>query len=583
MESDENTGAACPSCGAAIEGDLTACFSCGQALRSPPLKKGQRISGRYELTGVLGRGGMGTVYRAHDHSLDEEVALKVLTESVEDSPDSNRRFRAEIRLARKVRHPNVCAIHEYGEIEDLQYIVMELIHGQDLRKYLNSRGQLPMAEALDIARDIGEGLQAIHNAGVIHRDLKLANVMRDEAGNLRLMDFGIAKRAGDPMSTVTGHIMGTPEYMSPEQIQGQPVDIRTDIYSLGVVTYELLTGRLPFKAETPLGVILKQVNDPPSLDDPLIPPQVGAVLGKALAKKPDERFESARAFLEGLAHARSSLDSRERAAGPGHGAGLKAAGRRPPIQRRHWFIGVGTAALVLVGAMMFLPIWTNERERSPEGTDPQATPSERQRASGPSRDASPPMGASPAPTPAHAPTPGPVVEGAVTPPGARATPPAPPFSRAAREGERTSRPAAGPPAAASLSATPASAAPALTSPTPAAPSPAATTPSAPPPNEARGAQAPSPALSPAAPPSVAAPIRAPAGFLQIKVAPFAQLMVDGNDKGTVSDLKILEIAPGRHVIRFLHRDYQPLQRIVMIRAGETERLFVDLKLDAIAK
>ena len=297
MESEEIPAPLCAACGAVLEGNLRACFSCGHVRRSPPLKKGQRISGRYELTGVLGRGGMGTVYRAHDHSLDEEVALKVLSETVEDSADADRRFRAEIRLARKVRHPNVCAIHEYGQIEDLQYIVMELVHGQDLRKYLDSRGRLSTAEALDLAREIAEGLQAIHDAGVIHRDLKLANVMRDEAGRLRLMDFGIAKRAGDMMSTVTGHIVGTPEYMSPEQVQGQPVDARADVYSLGVMTYELLTGRVPFKADTPLGVIMMQVHQPPRLDDAALSGEVAAVLGKALAKRPQDRYESALSLI----------------------------------------------------------------------------------------------------------------------------------------------------------------------------------------------------------------------------------------------------------------------------------------------
>ncbi len=220
--------------------------------------------------------------------------------------DAHRRFRDEIKLARKIRHPNVCGIREYGKFEDIRYIVMEYIDGEDLKRYVRARGKLTIHEALDLARQIGEGLQAIHDAGVIHRDLKLSNVMRDQTGRLRLMDFGIAKFMGDTTATATGHIIGTPEYMSPEQVQGLHLDPRSDLYSLGIMTYELLTGRVPFKADTPLATIMLQVHEPPRLDDPTIPPAIVPILRKALAKNPDDRYESVRAFVADLAKVPSS-------------------------------------------------------------------------------------------------------------------------------------------------------------------------------------------------------------------------------------------------------------------------------------
>jgi serine/threonine protein kinase len=273
------------------------------------LKKGQVIADRYELTGVLGRGGMGTVYQAHDRSLDERVALKVLAETAQGSADADRRFRAEIRLARKIRHPNVCAIHEYGEMGEIQFIVMELVDGQDLKKYLREKGRLVADEVVNFTRQIGEGLQAIHDAGVVHRDLKLANVMKDGAGRLRLMDFGIAKSTTEGTATASGAIVGTPEYMSPEQVQGLRVDPRSDLYALGIMTYELLTGRVPFKADTPLATIMLQMHEAPQLVDPAIPQEVVPVLLRALAKKPEERYESARTFVAALADGLASVSS----------------------------------------------------------------------------------------------------------------------------------------------------------------------------------------------------------------------------------------------------------------------------------
>jgi serine/threonine protein kinase/ABC-type multidrug transport system ATPase subunit/pSer/pThr/pTyr-binding forkhead associated (FHA) protein len=262
--------------------------------------EGQLIADRYIIGRELGRGGMGAVYDAHDRVLDERVALKVLAEKVQGDAEAIRRFRSEIKLARRIRHPNVCAIHEYGEFHGLLYIVMEFIDGQDLKAYLKAQGLLTPEEAIGLVGQMGEGLQAMHDAGVIHRDLKLANVMRDRDGRLRLMDLGIARGMFDVSMTSTGAVLGTPPYMSPEQIRGQRVDSRTDIYSLGIMTYELLTGRLPFGAREFHALVYAHVHEPPPLDDPTIPRGLASVLAKALAKKADERYESARAFAAAL-------------------------------------------------------------------------------------------------------------------------------------------------------------------------------------------------------------------------------------------------------------------------------------------
>ncbi|HET7293192.1 MAG TPA: serine/threonine-protein kinase, partial [Vicinamibacteria bacterium] len=183
----------------------------------------------------LGKGGMGFVFKARDRMLEEDVAVKALRS---DTPlDVARRFRTEIKLARRVRHPNVCAIHEYGEERELRYIVMELIKGVDLREVLRTRGRLPPAEATQVVSQIAQGLEAIHRLGIIHRDLKTSNVMRDVRGVIHVMDFGIAKSLDSEGATATGVIVGTPEYMSPEQAKSHKVDHRSDIYALGVVTY----------------------------------------------------------------------------------------------------------------------------------------------------------------------------------------------------------------------------------------------------------------------------------------------------------------------------------------------------------
>jgi serine/threonine-protein kinase len=306
----------CPACQAENDPSLSACTRCGSTLAEPTsvlvtvdLKPGTLFHSRYEIKGPLGRGGMGMVYKAHDRTLDETVAIKILRPDFAEDPRMAERFRSEIKLARRVRHKNVCAIHDYGQDQGLLYISMELIEGVDLKRILREKGALPPAEAYDVAIQVAEGLQAVHDAGIIHRDLKTPNIMRDAQGVARLMDFGVAKRHGAEGSvTATGNIVGTPEYMSPEHAQGQEVDFRSDVYALGVVIYEMFTGHVPFRGETPISTILKHLHDPPPLEGAQaakVPPDLRPVLRKALAKEPAFRYPTAAALAEALRQARA--------------------------------------------------------------------------------------------------------------------------------------------------------------------------------------------------------------------------------------------------------------------------------------
>jgi serine/threonine protein kinase len=274
------------------------------------LGTGALFASRFEILGALGRGGMGMVYRAWDRELGETVAIKVLRPDVAgDSRRVERRFRSEIRLARRVRHRNVCSMYGDGEDRGLRYICMELIEGENLARLARSSRGLPEEDAWDVVLQVADGLRAIHRAGVLHRDLKTANLMRDRDRVVRVMDFGIAKHhvggTGAQTATATGALMGTPEYMSPEQLRGEATGFRSDLYSFGIVIYELFTGSLPFRGDTPVATILRQLQDPPKLEVPRLPPALRPVLRRALAKDPAGRFATADEMRDALRAARA--------------------------------------------------------------------------------------------------------------------------------------------------------------------------------------------------------------------------------------------------------------------------------------
>ncbi|HET8646313.1 MAG TPA: serine/threonine-protein kinase, partial [Vicinamibacteria bacterium] len=320
----------CPSCGVANDEDVEACLACGRSLFF--LTLGTLLGGRYEVQALLGRGGMGMVYKAHDRELDEVVALKLLRSDAARSPEMARRFRSEIKLARKVRHRNVCAIHEYGQDGHLQYIAMEYVEGHDLKTLLRRSGPFPAPEAFDAAIQAAEGLQAVHEVGIVHRDLKTPNIMRDARGLVRLMDFGIAKDFEGESSggaTATGQIVGTPEYMSPEQVKGEKLDARSDIYALGIVVFELFTGDVPFRGATVASTLMMQLQAPLPLEGPAarrLPEPLVGVLRRALEKDRAARFARSADMAGALAAARTeSARVQPEAPLTAQGAGMSVA------------------------------------------------------------------------------------------------------------------------------------------------------------------------------------------------------------------------------------------------------------------
>jgi eukaryotic-like serine/threonine-protein kinase len=296
----------CPSCKAENRPGAWGCRQCQKAL--PTLAPGDVVGQRFEIVSLLGSGGMGVVFKARDRTLDETVALKTLRADLDGRDDLADRFRSEIRLARRVSSPHVCRIHEYGVDGNLHFISMEHVDGVTLKDLLRESGGLPIDVALHVAAQVAVGLTAIHDAGIMHRDMKTANLMRMRNGLVKLMDFGIAKQLGGVTLTAAGQAVGTPEYMSPEQVTGQKVDLRTDLYSAGIVVFELLTGISPFQAATPLGSAHKQVTEMPDFQAAGIPATLEPVLRRALAKNRDERFSSAREMGEALTRARLDLD-----------------------------------------------------------------------------------------------------------------------------------------------------------------------------------------------------------------------------------------------------------------------------------
>jgi HAMP domain-containing protein/predicted Ser/Thr protein kinase len=267
------------------------------------MRRGDLFASRYELLSTLGKGGMGVVYLARDQQLDEEVALKVLRPDVlNEDPTILDRFKKETKLARRITHRNVLRTHDFGETGGTAYISMEYLEGVTLKDLIASKGALPIGVGLRIAKQMCQGLEAAHAQGVVHRDIKPQNMLiLPETGDLKIMDFGIARvsemKAGTAASDLTtaGVVMGTPDYIPPEQAQGAPADFRSDIYSLSVVLFEVFTGRLPFTADTIMKVVLAHIRNPPpsprSVNDH-IPASLEAVILRGMQKEPAERYQS---------------------------------------------------------------------------------------------------------------------------------------------------------------------------------------------------------------------------------------------------------------------------------------------------
>jgi serine/threonine protein kinase/Tfp pilus assembly protein PilF len=323
----------CPKCHSENPETARFCLDCGTQFggskieASPPgvsatlqmpireLSTGSTFAGRYQVIEELGKGGMGTVYKVFDQEIKEKIALKLLKPEVAADEDTIERFRNEMKLARKIGHKYVCRMYDLGRAEGTYFITMEYVPGEDLKSFIRRSGQLTVGKTVYVARQVLEGLAEAHRLGVVHRDLKPQNIMIDREGNARIMDFGIARSLKAKGITDAGVMIGTPEYMSPEQAEVKDVDQRTDIYSFGVILYEMLVGRVPFEGETLLGIAMKHKSQPPQNPkelNPQLPDDLNRMVLKCLEKNKEKRYQSAEDMLSDIGKIEKEIPTTDR-------------------------------------------------------------------------------------------------------------------------------------------------------------------------------------------------------------------------------------------------------------------------------
>ncbi len=322
----------CPKCHSESPPDTRYCSNCGtqlipltqkplsatETLQTPvvELSIGSTFAERYQIIEELGRGGMGSVYKAFDTELGEKIALKLLKPEIAADERMIERFRNELKLARRITHKNVCRMFDLAKDKRTPYITMEYVSGEDIKSSLRRMGPLSPGKAVHIARQVCDGLAEAHKLGVIHRDMKPQNVMIDKTGNARIMDFGIARSVKAKGVTTSGMMIGTPDYMSPEQVEGKPVDQRSDIYATGVILFEMLTGATPFQGETALSIAMMHVREkPPNPRDlnPQISLELSRLILKCLEKDRAKRCQSAEELNEALARLEAGMPGTDRA------------------------------------------------------------------------------------------------------------------------------------------------------------------------------------------------------------------------------------------------------------------------------
>jgi tetratricopeptide (TPR) repeat protein len=310
----------CSNCATPLRGpdalDITRPLLAGATLsyesRTWDLPTGSTFGGRYQIIDQLGRGGMGRVYRALDVKTREEVAIKLIRPDIAEDKRTLERFVNEIKLAHKISHRNIGKMYHLSEDQGLHYITMEYVPGEDLKSFIRRSRRLDIATTVAIAKQVCSGLSEAHEAGIVHRDLKPGNIMIDKEGNAKILDFGIARAVGTQGVTAEGSVIGTPEYMSPEQVEGKDSDRRSDIYSFGVIMFEMVTGRLPFAADTPFVVAFKQQSErptPPQDLNPQTPPQLSAIILRCLEKDPAKRFQTTEDVCRDLSQVEETIHS----------------------------------------------------------------------------------------------------------------------------------------------------------------------------------------------------------------------------------------------------------------------------------
>ncbi|MFQ6066800.1 MAG: protein kinase [bacterium] len=319
------------------------------------LIKGTTFAGRYQIIQELGRGGMGVVYKAQDTKLKRTVALKFLPPELTHISEVKDRFMREAQAAAALDHPHICTVYEFDEAEDKTFISMAYIEGQSLKKKIES-GPLELDEALRIATQVAEGLQEAHKKGVVHRDIKSANIMVTDKGQAKIMDFGLARAPGRTLITKEGMTMGTIAYMSPQQARGEEVDHRTDIWSLGVVLYEMFTGQRPFKGEHDQAVVYSILKEKPKPITDLkaeIPMAIEQVVGKALEKNPDDRYQQIEDLLDDLRSISEGIVPE----------GVRARLRKIKIlKRKRAILYAGIAGLLIIMTVIALSLFTGRTE-----------------------------------------------------------------------------------------------------------------------------------------------------------------------------------------------------------------------------